>query len=322
MDDASFKYLFGPVPSRRLGRSLGVDTIPLKTCTYDCVYCQLGRTTNKTVVRDEYVPLEAVLDELSRALTTGPPPDYISFAGSGEPTLYSRLGELIAGIKAMTAIPVAVVTNGSLFWDPEVRKAVAEADLVMPSLDAGDEDTFQRVNRPHPDITFDKMVAGLKDLRREFGGPIWLEVFVLAGLTTERSQVEKIARIAKEIAPDRIQLNSVARPPAEGSAEAACPEELKVCAEILGGSAQVIHDYQFESSETRGPANEAAVVSLLKRRPCSVEDIVNGLGLHSNEVLKHLGHLSRDGRIERLEIGGRTCFSVVSTQTQAQNSQE
>ena len=179
-----FKHVFGPVPSRRLGRSLGVDLVPLKVCSYDCIYCQLGRTTCKTVGRKEWVSMDAVLDELKRKLACRP--DYITLSGSGEPTLHSRLGEIIEHIQAMTKVPVAVLTNGSWLWQRGVREALTLADVVMPSLDAGDELLFQAVNRPHPEITFEKLVSGLEQFRREFSGQYWPEVLLLAAVRTAR----------------------------------------------------------------------------------------------------------------------------------------
>ena len=170
------EHIFGPVPSRRLGRSLGVDLVPFKTCTYDCIYCQLGRTINKTIQRKEWVPIDNVINQLKGKLKSKP--DYITLSGSGEPTLFLRLEELIARIKSITDIPVAVLTNGSLLWLPEVRKALKSADMVVPSLDAGSSQIFQYVNRPHSDITFSKMLDGLVKFRDEYNGKYWLEVFV------------------------------------------------------------------------------------------------------------------------------------------------
>jgi wyosine [tRNA(Phe)-imidazoG37] synthetase (radical SAM superfamily) len=155
------RYVYGPVPSRRLGRSLGVDLVPFKTCPYDCLYCQLGRTTNKTIDPREYAPVDGVLDELGERLCAGPRPDFIGLAGSGEPTLHAGLGEIIAGIKVRSSVPVAVLTNGSLLWRPEVRAGLAHADVVLPSLDAGSPWIFERVNRPHHDVSFERMVDGL-----------------------------------------------------------------------------------------------------------------------------------------------------------------
>ena len=182
MSTRTSRHVYGPVPSRRLGRSLGVDLVPFKTCSYDCIYCQLGRTTNKTTERKEYVPVDDVLEELAEKLRSEPGPDYVGLAGSGEPTLHARIGDLIAGIKRLTSVPVAVLTNGSMLWRSDVRAGIAEADLVMPSLDAGTPRRFERVNRPHRDISFEKMVDGLVTFCAVFRGKVWLEVFVLAGI--------------------------------------------------------------------------------------------------------------------------------------------
>lgn len=208
-------YVYGPVPSRRLGRSLGVDLVPYKTCTYDCVYCQLGRTTCKTIERREYVSIDAVLAELERKLAVAKRPDYVGLAGSGEPTLNSGIGRLITALKALTDVPIAVITNGSLLWSEQVRGELAAADLVLPSLDAGDEQMFERVNRPDPTIKFDMMVDGLAAFAARFRGETWLEVMLLAGLTDSAAEVEKIAASARVISPTCVQLNTASRPAVE-----------------------------------------------------------------------------------------------------------
>ena len=223
-------YVYGPVPSRRLGRSLGVDLVPFKTCSYDCVYCQLGRTTNKTLDLAEYVPVDSMLGELRDKLKEGPRPDFIGLAGSGEPTLHVRLGEIIAGVKALTDVPVAVLTNGSLLWRPEFRVSLSKADLVMPSLDVGTPSSFVRVNRPHADLSFERMVDGLVTFSHESEGKIWLEVLLLAGITDRREEVKRIAGIVDKMRIDRVQLNTVARPPAEASALTVAADDLaKLC---------------------------------------------------------------------------------------------
>ena len=199
MSSESFKYLYGPVPSRRLGRSLGIDLAPFKTCTYDCIYCQLGRTTNKTMERLDYAPVNDIIRELKVKLAAADTFDYISIAGSGEPTLHAYINELIAMIKNMTRIPVAVLTNGSLLYLPEVRAALMRADLVIPSLDAGDETMFQYVNRPHPSIVFDRMVNGLIDFTADYPGQVWLEVLLVSGVTGMDADVKKIAALAEKI---------------------------------------------------------------------------------------------------------------------------
>ncbi|MDD5698158.1 MAG: radical SAM protein [Victivallaceae bacterium] len=298
--EAPRSYIFGPVPSRRLGRSLGIDLVPFKTCSYDCIYCQLGRTTNKTVARREWVPLEAVLAELKEKLDTKP--DYITLGGSGEPTLYSRLDELIAAIHAVTAVPVAVLTNGSLLWQEELRAQLMGAQLIIPSLDAGDAAGFEAVNRPHPDISFERMAEGLKLLRTEFKGEYWLEVFVAGGYTGIAAQVRKIARQAAEIKPDRVQLNTVTRPPAEACAHAVSFDKLTEFARLFNPAAEVIADFRGVHSAPEFKAARENVLQMLQRRPCTIADIAGGLGIHRNEAVKHVEKLLADKVIERLDL--------------------
>ena len=290
------QYIFGPVPSRRLGRSLGVDLVPFKTCTYDCVYCQLGRTTNKTAKRKEWVPIDIVIDQLKAKLSSKP--DYITLSGSGEPTLYSRLKELISRIKDITDIPIAVLTNGSLLWLPEVSKTLKFADLVVPSLDAGSSQIFQYINRPHTDITFSKMLQGLVDLRKDYSGQYWLEVFLLAGVTTPEIEVNRLKTCIAAIQPDRVQVNTVTRPPAEGFAEPVPQKQLQTITKELYDKAEVIADYSNIHKQQDFSARREDVLTLLKRRPCSVEDIAAGLSLHRNEVVKYVEELSSKGKIE------------------------
>lgn len=303
--------MFGPVPSRRLGRSLGVDLVPYKTCSYDCVYCQLGRTSDLTLTRREYVPLEATLQELATRLAEGPAPDYITLSGSGEPTLYEPLAALIAGIKRLTAVPVAVLTNGSLLWLPEVRSALAAADLVVPSLDAGEEKLFRAVNRPHPGVSFVDMTAGLVEFTHGFPGRVWLEVFLLAGLTAAPEQVRLMGELIARIEPDRVQLNTVARPPAEPWAQAASPEELAAAQAVFGEHCDVVGDYAAATPEgSGGGSGEQAVLALLQRRPCRLDDLAAGLGLHRNELVKHLEHLLKAGALETELRGTETHYKV------------
>jgi wyosine [tRNA(Phe)-imidazoG37] synthetase (radical SAM superfamily) len=297
MTTSGWRYLYGPVPSRRLGRSLGVDLVPLKTCTYDCIYCQLGRTTNKTTEQKEYAPIEEILVELERRLALGPVPDYVSLAGSGEPTLNSRIGELIGRIKKLTDIPVAVLTNGSLLWMRSVRDALMEADLVLPSLDAGDERLFRHVNRPHKDINFEQMTEGLITFRERFHKPVWLEVFLLAGITGIVPEARKIAAIADRIRPDRVQLNTVSRPPAEEFACQVSADRLKSLAPLFSGKTEVIGEGGVgdTGSSTANSVNDEDILALLSRRPCTVQDVAVGLGLHINEATKRLPALCERG---------------------------
>jgi wyosine [tRNA(Phe)-imidazoG37] synthetase (radical SAM superfamily) len=293
--------VFGPVPSRRLGRSLGVDVVPFKTCTYDCIYCQLGRTTCKTVERGEYVPLEEVLHEIEAKLSSQP--DYITLSGSGEPTLFSRTGELIDRIKAMTDVPLAVLTNGSLLWQAEVRSQLMNADLVIPSLDAGAETMFQAVNRPHEDISFERMLDGLVDFRREFQGQYWLEVMFLAGHNAIDAEARKLAGCVSRIKPDRVQLNTATRPPAEDYATAVQRPRLSELAAMFDPPGEVIADFRGVHQHREFAAGREGVLALLRRRPCSMEDIADGLGIHRNEAVKYVEDLAARGLAQALRRG-------------------
>jgi len=300
-------YIFGPVPSRRLGRSLGVDLVPFKTCTYDCIYCQLGRTTNKTVERREWVPLDEVLAELKEKLASKP--DYITLSGSGEPTLFSRLDELIAGIRSMTEIPIAVLTNGSLLWQEEVRRQIMDAHLVIPSLDAGHSSMFHAVNRPHESISFEQMLEGLIDFRQEYYGQYWLEVFLLAGHTAIDSEISRIAECVRRIKPDRVQLNTATRPTAEDYAVMVDRRRMADLAAMFEPPAEVIADYRGTYAQSDFTAGRESVLEMIQRRPCSLEDIADGLGMHRNEVLKYIEELDATGLLQKRSSAGKTFYS-------------
>jgi wyosine [tRNA(Phe)-imidazoG37] synthetase (radical SAM superfamily) len=308
--DIERSHVYGPVPSRRLGRSLGIDLVPHKTCTYDCVYCQLGRTTDKTIERREYVPITQVLAELGHRLASGDNPDYIGLAGSGEPTLNSGIGRLVAAIKAMTDIPVAVLTNGSLLWMDEVQEELMAADLVLPSLDAGDKGTFERVNRPDPAVSFDLMIDGLATFTKRFQGRVWLEVMLLADLTGAPAEVEKISALAREIAPARIQLNTAVRPPAEGFVRPVPREQMPALSRLFSGAVDVVCDFARDTSPLSIRSEDVGddILALLRRRPCTADDIAAGLGLHVLDVLKRLDVLTAEARIKPVIVGKKTFY--------------
>jgi wyosine [tRNA(Phe)-imidazoG37] synthetase (radical SAM superfamily) len=305
------RYLYGPVPSRRLGRSLGVDLVPYKTCTYDCIYCQLGRTTCKTVERKEWVPIKEVVAQLQDKLSSKP--DYITLSGSGEPTLHARIQQLLDEIKSMTDIPVAVITNGSLLWLPEVQRALLEADLVVPSLDAGSEDIFRYVNRPHPQIRFDQMLRGLQEFRRLFHGRYWLEVFLLSGVTTVEARIKALRDCIETISPDKVQINTVVRPPAESYATPVPGEQLEAIAAQLHPEAELIVPCAPSDGTDSSGAGCDEVLALLRRRPCSIADIATGLRLHPQEVAKCVGRLMTERKIQAKPQAGTLYYEAILT---------
>lgn len=302
------KYLYGPVPSRRLGRSLGVDIVPLKVCTLDCIYCQLGKTTQKTIQRRQYVPPSAVLAEIEHRLAKGLMADFITISGSGEPTLNSALGEIVAGIKNLTEIPVAILTNGTLLYEKDVRADCAKADVVLPSLDAGDERTFRKINRPYPDISIEKLISGLSSFRDEFAGRIWLEVFLVEDVNTDAAAIAKISEAIKRIRPDKIHLNTAVRPTAEKNVRRVDVEKLNAIAAQLGPRCEVVADFSPQRC-TEHVVNKAQdVLSVLKRRPCSLDDICSGLGISQAEALNYITHFRQQGLVHSEQKGDVTFF--------------
>ncbi len=304
------KYLYGPVPSRRLGRSLGIDIVPFKLCSLDCIYCQLGKTTEKTIERSDFVPVEAVLSELRDKLVGGVEADFITISGSGEPTLNLRLGELIEGIKKITNIPVAILTNSTLLYREDVRADCARADVVVPSLDAGDEQSFQKINRPHKDISIEKLIEGLGAFRNEFTGQIWLEVFLVEGLNTDIKQITKIKNAIERIRPDKVQLNTAVRPTADAGIKRMDAERLQVIAAQLGPKCEVVADFSLHqySKYTKNKAED--VLSMLKRRPCTLNDICSSFGIGHNEALKFISYLQQRGLIASEPKEGAVFFKA------------
>lgn len=310
MKKEHYKYVFGPVPSRRLGHSLGIDLTPYKTCSFDCVYCQLGVTTLKTIERKEYVPLDEVIFEIKSRLNEKQHIDYITLAGSGEPTLYSRLGELIENIKNLTNIPVAVLTNGSLLWDKELQKELEKADLVVPSLDAGNSNTFLKVNRPFKDLSFEQVIKGIIDFSKIYKNDLWLEILFVEGINDSDQDVKDIARYCEIINPDKIQLNTVVRPPCELSANYISEDRMKEILKFFKDKAEIITDFTsvFKNEETK--ITEQDIINLLERRPCTLNDIEKGLNIHKNEIIKHLTHLKQNKKIKLEQRNNLNYYSI------------
>jgi wyosine [tRNA(Phe)-imidazoG37] synthetase (radical SAM superfamily) len=308
------KHVFGPVPSRRLGRSLGIDLVPYKTCTFDCIYCDLGRTTHKTTSRQLYVPPEEMLYEFERTLSgLDKKPDFITLSGSGEPTLNTALGEVIREVKEITSIPVAVLTNSSLLSLEEVRKDVSEADLVVPSLDAVTPALFEYINRPHPSIKIEEIISGLVQFRKSYRGQLWLEILFCRGVNDGSKEIEKLREAAERIEPDRIQLNTPVRPPAEDFAFPLTSAQLEEIRKRLGDKAEIISEWTAPSGETVRSALDSEILNLIKRRPCTAEDITKALGLHLGEVVKCLERLLKEGGVHYRMYEHRGFYENVST---------
>lgn len=298
-----YKYLFGPVPSRRLGMSLGVDLIPHKICTLNCIYCECGPTTKLTLERKEYVPYDDVVKELNNYFSDNPDSDYITFSGSGEPTLNSRIGDVLQFIKLKKPdIPVAVLTNGTLFYQKQLRKELFDADLVLPSLDAASELSFQRINRPHHGLNIQEYIQGLQDFRNEHKGKIWLEVLIIPGYNDSSEDLKLLKQAFDKIQPEIIQLNTLDRPGAVSDIRAADRTKLQQIADYwrLDNVEIIASASKRKDIKSYREDMETAILETIYRRPCTLNDLVKILGSHINEINKYLDILEANNKIESI----------------------
>lgn len=305
--------IFGPVPSRRLGQSLGIDPVVHKTCNWNCIYCQLGRSTPMTNERKEYVPRQQVIDEVKTALAKHPPGeiDWITFVGSGEPTLHSSLGWMIRQVKALTDIPVAVITNGALLYLPEVRRELSAADAVMPTLDAGTADLYKAINRPIGGLTFESHVSGLTAFRQEYAGKLWVEVMLIAGMNDSVEALEDIAHVLRQVQPDAVHILLPTRPPAESTVHAAGPESLARAAEIFGDIAEVVRPPDGEFSIDEGADVSQAVIDIITRHPMSETQLTESLSRWTpGQVEEALTALLATGQARRVIHEGKPYWSL------------
>lgn len=331
--DAPPRCVFGPVMSRRLGRSLGVDLVTPKTCAWDCVYCQLRRTDQLTTARGEAVAVAQVERELAAALATGPRPDFVTLSGAGEPTLNRHVGAIIGLIRRLTDVPVAVLTSGALLSLPAVCEAVGAADVVLPTLAAWNDELYRRIHRPAAGLSFAKHWAGLMALRWELRTRVWVELFLLEGLNASDEDLREFAWLLEHLEPDRIQLNTVVRPPYEkGMARAASAKKLARWAAALGPRAEVIapscagvsaaagavsatnsalDGALREAREGDAAALEAAVLGLCSRHPATASQIAEATGMGEREIGEVLTRLESRGAIAVEQYGG-TRFYVAS----------
>ncbi len=304
-------HVFGPVPSRRLGQSLGVDPIPFKTCNWNCVYCQLGRTFPFSLARAEYAPAEEIVAETHRALETCTP-DFITFIGSGEPTLHSRFGWMIRQVRRAQGPPVAVVTNGSLLRMPEVREELLAADVVLPSLDAGSERLYRQINRPHRDLDFEGFLGGMEAFRSEYSGQIWMEVMLIGGLNDHEEALQDLASALARVRPDEVHLNVPVRPPDESWVQPPTPERLERAEKVLGATVSSFFPKVGEEGTFQALTTQEAVVSIVQRHPMTLSQIQAVLhGRPQEEVRRAVEDLRVSGRVATVERFGQS-FLVVA----------
>jgi wyosine [tRNA(Phe)-imidazoG37] synthetase (radical SAM superfamily) len=312
----TFRHLYGPVPSRRLGRSLGIDLVPHKVCSYDCIYCQIGETTEKTLLREEYIPSQEVLGELKTFLSkNGSSVDHISLSGSGEPTLHSKIRLVIEGIKEMTLIPVAVLTNGSLLYEEEVRKDLIGADIVLPSLDAASSETFMRINRPYKGLSVEKVIEGMVEFRKGYKGQIWLEILFCKGVNDSRSELLQMKKGVDRIQPDLIHLNTVVRPPSEQSAIPLGLREMEEIRAFFGERASIISEFDRHHLGAPERDRREEILRILRRRPLSLTDLSEGMGIPQKELEGYMRFMVEEGKIKIRSFGNAIYYEILNTES-------
>ncbi len=307
------RYVYGPVPSRRLGQSLGIDPIPSKTCNWNCVYCQLGRTVPLISERREYYPRQEILQDLKEALAahSSEEIDWVTFVGSGEPTLHSGIGWLIREVKTATDKPVAVITNGALLYLPEVRDELSAADAVLPSLDAGDPELYRVINRPHPHATFERLQDGLLRFRQAYRGRLWVEVMLVRGLNDTPEALEKIAQALHRIGPDAVHINLPTRAPAETWVQPPDEEGLMRAVATLGATAQVVHPAQGSFDLSGYQDITDAVAAIITRHPMREEELARTLDRWApGKITEALESLAASGRVQVVERFGSRFWSI------------
>jgi wyosine [tRNA(Phe)-imidazoG37] synthetase (radical SAM superfamily) len=305
------QYLYGPVPSRRLGRSLGIDLVPHKICTYDCIYCQIGKTTEKTLSRKEHVPVKEIMEEVERFLKEETSSiDYLSLTGSGEPTLHSGIRSVIEGIKTITSIPVVVLTNGSLLYEEEVRQDLLRADIVLPSLDAVSSEVFMKINRPRPGFFIEKVIEGLVEFRKVYKGQIWLEILFCKGVNDSKEELLRMKKVIDRIRPDHIHLNTVVRPPSEKWAVPLNQKEMEEIRAFLGDKASIISEFDRHPPVLSERDIQEEILKILKRRPLSLKDLSKGMGIQANEIEKYIQPLVAQGKIHARIFGESIYYGI------------
>jgi len=309
----NYKYIFGPVPSRRFGLSLGIDLLGSKICSMDCIYCEVGRTSNLTMKRDEYVPTGEVLDELGDFLeTNSEKPDYITFSGMGEPTLHSGIGCIIDRIHEMTDIPVCVLTNSTTITNKEVFNALLKADVVVPSLDALNRNSIKKLNKPVQGLDFTKIVEKLSEFKKAFTGKLLIEILFVKGINDNESELEVLNEAINEIRPDGMQIHTVARPSMSGHADPVSEEFLEYARNYFGISSSKIGDFN-KINKKNSMTGEDMIVSLLKIRSCHFQEILGSTGIIENKLKKLLDELNNKGEIKKIRFNDITYYKITGS---------
>ncbi len=305
--DAASKYVFGPVPSRRLGRSLGIDPIPLKTCNWNCVYCQLGRTRPVVNLRKEYIAPDLILEQVARFLDEHDHAgiDWVTFVGSGEPLLNAGLGRMIREVKTLSDIPVAVITNGTLLHLPTVRQELLAADAVLPTLDAGTAELYRKINRPHSRVPFELHLQGLIDFGHVYDGFLWPEVMLVRGFNDTEESLRDLATALEKIGPDSIHLNVPSRPPSETWVQPTDEQGILRAMAILGDITRVVHPVEGKYERSSEKDSLDAILAIIRRHPMREDEVRRTLShWEGKNAQRTFSLIEASGRIQIIERFG------------------
>jgi len=296
-----------------LGRSLGIDLVPRKICTYNCIYCQIGQTTKKTLLRREYVPEREVMEEIKTFLKEeSSSVDYLSLSGSGEPTLHSKIRSIIQSIKEITDIPVAVITNGSLLWKKKVREDLLQADVVLPSLNGVSGEVFMKINRSHKSLAAEEVIDGMVEFRKIYRGKIWLEILFCKGVNDAPDELQRMKEAIERIQPDLIHLNTVVRPPSEDWVKALSRGEMEEIEAFFGSKASIISEFNRHLTYITSEDIKDGILRILKRRPLSLIDLSKWMGIPQEELREEVASLSQEGKIQTRPHGHSIFFEIKS----------
>ena len=300
--------IFGPVPSRRLGRSLGIDVIPPKTCSFDCIYCESGPTTRLSVTRENFVDPSEILAELSAYFRLHPnSTDVLTLSGAGEPTLYTGLGELIAAVKkTYPRFPLIVLTNGSLLWEPEVRRCLLKADRVVPSLDAVTATVFRNINRPHPSLEPEQIIEGMRAFRMEYKGQLHVEIALVSGVNDSPEELSALAQVIESIKPDKIELNTVVRPPALTGTRGLTDARMAWAVSFFSSlNAEIVGVFETDKQDRCEKQIGLRIIETVERRPCTVAELAASLGVPEKRVEQESQKLQKQGKLNKLCFDGK-----------------
>ena len=304
-------HIFGPVPSRRLGLSLGIDPLNCKSCNLNCVYCELGRTIHYVAERKIFVPTGELLAELREYFRAGKKADFLTFSGSGEPTLALNLGEMIRAVKKEFSLPAALITNTTLFTDSAVRADAMEADVILPSIDAAVDEAFIKADRPHHGLKLQYILEGFRKFCDSYKGRIWVEVMLVKGINDSVENIKAIAKYLDSLPNiEKIQVNTVVRSRAEDYAEPLNPEELSAARSMLGSKAEVIGKYTGEGFIKTDTIMEA-VITASYLRPMRVQDLLLVINGDIKEIFESAEKAVSEGKAEKLEMNGEVFYRAV-----------